>query len=193
MAFAVENVKKALVLFNDRIQKNRLYLSELDTPIGDGDHGSNMARGMDAVSKEKLPEDVSGIFQAVAMKLISTVGGAAGPLYGTAFMSMAQTVKTTNNVADILAAAVKGIENIGGAKPGDKTMLDLWVPAVAALRQGKLTKAKITELVEATKPLEAHKGRASYVGKQSIGHIDPGAMSSGYLFESFLEAGVFND
>ncbi len=177
--FTPDNLRKTLELFNQKIQDKKDYLSELDTPIGDGDHGNNMARGMDAVMAADLSGDLPDIFKATAMALISKVGGASGPLYGTAMMEMMKASKESNDPEILLKAAIEGIKKRGNSTEGEKTMLDLWIPAVE-------------NLVEKTKDIKATKGRASYVGDRSIGHIDPGAMSSAYFFESLLEAGVVN-
>jgi dihydroxyacetone kinase-like protein len=194
--FSVVNLVKALDLFKEKIDKNKDYLSELDTPIGDGDHGNNMVRGMAAVKESldsKQPETVQDVFKLTAMALISKVGGASGPLYGTAMLEMAKASASTDQALPILEAGLAGIEKRGNSQPGEKTMLDEWAPAIEALRKGKLTQADLDAAVEATKDLTATKGRASYVGERSIGHIDPGAMSSKYFFESLIEAGVFNE
>lgn len=194
--FTVENLKTALQLFKDKIDKNKDYLSELDTPIGDGDHGNNMSRGMEAVSESlqsKAPETIQDVFKLTAMALISKVGGASGPLYGTAMMEMAKASATTSKALPILEAGLAGIEKRGNSQPGEKTMLDLWAPAIEALRSGNVTLEDLQSAVDKTKDIVATKGRASYVGERSVGHIDPGAMSSLYFFESLMEAGVFND
>ena len=194
--FTVENLKTALQLFNDKIDKNKDYLSELDTPIGDGDHGNNMSRGMEAVSESlqsKAPETVQDVFKLTAMALISKVGGASGPLYGTAMMEMAKASAKTSEALPILEAGLAGIEKRGNSQPGEKTMLDLWAPAIEAVRSGNVTLENLQSAVDKTKDIVATKGRASYVGERSVGHIDPGAMSSLYFFESLMEAGVFND
>lgn len=191
--FTPENLRKTLELFNEKIQIKKDYLSELDTPIGDGDHGNNMARGMSAVMEADLSGDLPDIFKATAMALISKVGGASGPLYGTAMMEMMKASKDTSDPEMLLKAAIAGIEKRGNSQPGEKTMLDLWVPAVENLNNGTLNPATIEILVEKTKNIKATKGRASYLGERSIGHIDPGAMSSAYFFESMIEAGVFNE
>ncbi|MGO3114711.1 dihydroxyacetone kinase subunit DhaL [Enterococcus pseudoavium] len=191
--FTPQNLRKTLELFNEKIQSKKDYLSELDTPIGDGDHGNNMARGMDAVMAADLSGDLPAIFKATAMALISKVGGASGPLYGTAMMEMMKASKESADPKILLTAAIAGIKKRGNSEVGEKTMLDLWVPAVDSLNNGTLDSAKLTEFVEKTKDIKATKGRASYVGERSIGHIDPGAMSSAYLFESMIEAGVFNE
>lgn len=191
--FTPEKLTAALKLFNDKIQTNKEYLSDLDSPIGDGDHGNNMARGMDAVMAITFAGDLAGDFKQVAMALISKVGGASGPLYGTAMLEMSKAAATSSDPVTLLSAAVAGIEKRGQATLGEKTMLDVWIPCIDLIKENKLTQDTITDCVEKTKDLKATKGRASYLGDRSIGHIDPGSMSSGYLFSSFLEAGVFND
>ncbi|MDT2597314.1 dihydroxyacetone kinase subunit DhaL [Enterococcus dongliensis] len=191
--FTPENLRKTLELFNEKVQIKKEYLSELDTPIGDGDHGNNMARGMTAVMAADLSGDLPDVFKAAAMALISKVGGASGPLYGTAMMEMMKASKDSSDPELLLKAAIAGIEKRGNSKAGEKTMLDLWVPAVENLNNGTLNPATIEILVEKTKNIKATKGRASYVGDRSIGHIDPGAMSSAYFFESMIEAGVFDE
>lgn len=180
-------------LFNDKIQANKDYLSDLDTPIGDGDHGGNMSRGMAAVMaelEEKELTDVADLFKLVSMQLISKVGGASGPLYGSAFMGMAKAAQTGAGLKESLQAGLEMIEKRGKASLGEKTMIDVWVPVLEALDNGQLSLDFIQDQVEKTKPMKATKGRASYLGERSIGHIDPGATSSGYLFEAMLEAGV---
>lgn len=192
--FTEEKLKTTLTLFNQTIQEKKGYLNELDTPIGDGDHGTNMARGMDAVMHAELTGDVSGIFKQTAMALITKVGGASGPLYGTAMLEMAKASKENTDSASLLKVAYEGIEKRGASQPGQKTMLDVWVPAVALIEENKkISKEEVETLAEATKDLIATKGRASYVGERSKGYIDPGAMSSAYLFEAMIEAGVFAD
>lgn len=191
--FTPENLRQTLTLFNDEIQAKKAYLSELDTPIGDGDHGNNMARGMTAVMAADLSGDLPAMFKNVAMALISKVGGASGPLYGTAMLEMSKASKESTAAIPLLEAAIAGIKKRGKASQGEKTMLDLWIPAVADLTNGQLTNATIAKLAEETKDLKATKGRASYVGDRSIGHIDPGAMSSAYFFQALLKAGVFDE
>ena len=191
----VENTLKWLELFDAKIQAEKDYLSELDTPIGDGDHGNNMSRGLlavhDALTKQQ-PTDVQGILKTTAMMLISKVGGASGPLYGTAFLEMAKLSSTTLEVGPLLAAGLEGIQKRGHVQVGEKTLIDVWAPVVKAVEDGTLDVAAIEAAVESTKDMQATKGRASYVGERSIGHVDPGAASSGYLFTTMLMAGVLS-
>lgn len=189
MTLTVDTLTTWMSKFAEKVETNKQFLSDLDTPIGDGDHGFNMDRGMKAV-EEKLatkPTDVTSGFKMIAMALISTVGGASGPLYGTAFLEMAKKSTTTNDIGELLDAALAGIEMRGGAKPGDKTMVDVWNALVPDVKNGILTENRITEAVAATKDMIARKGRASYLGERSRGHVDPGSQSSGYLFEALLE------
>lgn len=192
MELTLALTKQWMKLFAEKIEANKAYLSDLDTPIGDGDHGNNMARGMVAVQeafRSKNPTNVTSALKLVAMSLISKVGGAAGPLYGTAFLEMAKLSTSTNDLGLLTEAAVNGIKKRGGANAGDKTMVDVWLVAVPALKENSLTAKQIEEAVQSTKDMEAKKGRASYLGERSIGHLDPGSVSSGYLFQALLEAG----
>lgn len=179
--------------FNEKIQTNKDYLSQLDSPIGDGDHGGNMARGMAAVIQELSEKDYESadqVLKVVAMQLLSKVGGASGPLYGSAFMGITKASQAGADLADTLQAGLDMIQKRGKADLGEKTMVDVWVPVIAALRENQLSVEVIHEAVQATKDILATKGRASYVGERSIGHIDPGSFSSGLLFEALLEAGL---
>ena len=161
-------------------------MSELDGPIGDGDHGANLARGMAAAIeaiKSTEPQSAAEVFKAVSMALISKVGGASGPLYGSAFMGMMKAEQAGQDLAGVLEAGLEMIK-----KRGEKTMVDVWHPVVEAVKQGQLTNDVIDQAVLSTKEVAATKGRASYVGERSIGHIDPGSYSSGLLFKALLEA-----
>jgi dihydroxyacetone kinase-like protein len=182
------------------VAENKDELTRLDQAIGDADHGINMDRGMQAVV-EKLdgdePGDVGAVMKAVAMTLISKVGGASGPLYGTFFLQFGTTAGAVAELspeawADCFDAAVAGVKARGKAEPGDKTMLDALLPAGAALRSAlgegaglgaALARAAgaADEGMTATIPLVARKGRASYLGERSAGHQDPGATSSALL------------
>jgi phosphoenolpyruvate---glycerone phosphotransferase subunit DhaL len=186
------------------IEENRGELVRLDTAIGDGDHGTNMDRGMrKAIEKADALEgdDVGALLKAVGMALVSSVGGAAGPLYGTLFLQMgtATAGATTLDAAaftEALDTGLKGVQARGKAEPGDKTMVDALLPAVAALREGQSTgvaeavdraASAAEEGMKATIPMEARKGRASYLGPRSVGHQDPGATSSYLLLRSAAE------
>jgi dihydroxyacetone kinase-like protein len=186
-------------------QKHKDELSQLDAAIGDADHGANMARGFTAVAAklaELPPKEIGGIFKTVAMTLISTVGGASGPLYGTIFLQAAgpagnKSELTPAEFTAAMEAGLKGVMTRGKAVVGEKTMVDAFAPAVEALKpigQDSLS-AAVARSVEAaqkgadsTIPLVARKGRASYLGERSAGHLDPGAASSVLLFKALQEA-----
>ncbi|GHE56944.1 dihydroxyacetone kinase subunit L [Streptomyces spiralis] len=172
-------------------------LTALDSPIGDADHGSNLQRGFTAVraTLEKDAADTPGAILVLAgRQLISTVGGASGPLYGTLLRRTGKALGdapevTEEQLAEALRAGVEGVMTLGGAAPGDKTMVDALVPAVDALRDGFAAARTAAEQgAEATTPLQARKGRASYLGERSIGHQDPGATSSALLIAGLAEA-----
>ncbi|MGV9346298.1 dihydroxyacetone kinase subunit DhaL [Streptomyces spiralis] len=172
-------------------------LTALDSPIGDADHGSNLQRGFTAVraTLEKDAADTPGAILVLAgRQLISTVGGASGPLYGTLLRRTGKALGdapevTEEQLAEALRAGVEGVMTLGGAAPGDKTMVDALVPAVDALGDGFAAARTAAEQgAEATTPLQARKGRASYLGERSIGHQDPGATSSALLIAGLAEA-----
>lgn len=191
MQLTLDVYEKWLRLFAKKVVSNKLYLSELDAAIGDGDHGNNMARGVSAVEEGfnlKTPQDLTSALKLTAMAFISKVGGASGPLYGTAFLEMAKASSKTDDLSELLEAALAGIKKRGGATAGDKTMVDVWEKVLPTIKDGSISEDGIEEAVEATKDMQAKKGRASYLGERSIGHLDPGAVSSGYLFNSLLKA-----
>lgn len=186
-------VFKWMQLFAEKIQDNKELLSELDTPIGDGDHGGNMARGMAAVMEQLNGKEFASpdeVFKIVSMQLLSKVGGASGPLYGSAFMGLSKSTQAGASLADSLQAGLDMIQKRGKAVVGEKTMVDVWTPIIADIRAGQLSLDSIRRAVANTKDLQATKGRASYLGERSIGHIDPGSYSSGLLFEALMEAGL---
>jgi len=190
-------VRSWVEAFASVVAANKEYLTKLDSAIGDADHGINMNRGMQAVlgKLDTVPDgDIGVLLRTVGMTLVSTVGGAGGPLYGTLFLQMG---KVTTGKAELfgedwaasLAAAVEGVQVRGKAEPGDKTMLDALIPArdaaTSALAEGasfedvlRRSVAAAEEGMKATIPLVARKGRASYLGERSAGHQDPGATSS---------------
>ncbi len=178
--------------FNQKIQSNKDYLSELDTPIGDGDHGGNMARGMTAVIENLDNNEFSSaadVFKTVSMQLLSKVGGASGPLYGSAFMGITKAEQSESTISEALGAGLEMIQKRGKAELNEKTMVDVWHGVIEAIEKNELTEDRIDSLVDATKGMKATKGRASYVGERSVGHIDPGSFSSGLLFKALLEVG----
>ena len=191
-----ETTKKWLELFIEQILENKAYLSDLDTAIGDGDHGNNLARGANALTEAletKNPETLTDLLKTTGMTLVSKVGGASGPLLGSAFISMAKASQDSDDLATVLQAGLEGIQKRGKAVAGEKTMVDEWIPVIEAVKSTNLTVDLIEEAVEKTKDMKATKGRASYLGERSIGHIDPGAMSSSYLFKTMVEAGVYGE
>lgn len=187
----VESTKKWLLNFNDIIQEKASYLSDLDTPIGDGDHGGNMSRGMGKVAEELNNNEfatVQDILKKVAMILISNVGGASGPLLGSAFMGMAQKSAQTTEKVELVSAGLEGIQKRGKAEVGEKTMVDVWDFVKNGLLSGEITEEQISKVVEDSANIVATKGRASYLGERSLGHIDPGTCSSGYLLTELIKA-----
>lgn len=183
---------KALV---QEFEDNQSYLTELDTKIGDGDHGNNMKMGFTAIDFSVIEDSsITDIFKHVAMKLISTVGGASGPLYGTFFMEFAKATVTVEQI-DIsdykvcLTAAIQGIQKRGGAKLGDKTLLDVLIPFTEELEKSSdldLAKQVAQKKASETKEYVALKGRASYLNERSIGHMDPGCASMLILLEGII-------
>ncbi|WP_285363139.1 dihydroxyacetone kinase subunit DhaL [Microbacterium sp. LMC-P-041] len=193
--------------FRDVIAEKREWLTELDSAIGDADHGANMARGMDAVVAKLdsgVPDTVDELLKTVGMTLVSSVGGASGPLYGTLFLRMGMAAGPVTELdgaglGGSLRAGLDGIVARGKAEAGDKTMFDAMAPAVdafdAAISGGGDLSAATAAAAEAassgrdaTEPLVARKGRASYLGERSAGHLDPGAASTTLLFESLAQA-----
>jgi dihydroxyacetone kinase-like protein len=201
-----EAIEDWMKRFAAEMAENRAYLTKLDGAIGDGDHGTNMDRGMKKVL-EKLEasegDDIGASLKAVGMALVSSVGGAAGPLYGTLFLQMGQATAGKSDLdlpgfTAALDAGVQGVIKRGKAEPGDKTMLDALGPALEVLRDagddadvaGALGRAAeaAREGMESTVPMVARKGRASYLGERSAGHQDPGATSSQLLLKTAAEA-----
>jgi dihydroxyacetone kinase-like protein len=173
-------------------------LTALDSPIGDADHGSNLQRGFRAVAatlEKEAPDTPGAVLTLAGRQLISTVGGASGPLYGTLLRRTGKALGDAGEVseaqfAEALRAGVDAVMALGGAAPGDKTMIDALVPAVDALEDGGFAAARTAaeQGALATTPLQARKGRASYLGERSIGHQDPGATSSALLVAALAEA-----
>ena len=188
----INNVIEWMHLFANKVAENKDYLSELDTPIGDGDHGANMYKGTQAVIEtldNKNLTTVSDAFKLIGMTLVSKVGGASGPLYGSAFMGMSQ-VEDNQPLSAYIKQGLAMIQKRGKAEVGEKTMIDVWDPVIKAIENETLTEAEIMSFAQDTKDILATKGRASYLKERSLGHIDPGAMSSAYLFITMMEAGI---
>jgi len=173
-------------------------LTDLDRAIGDGDHGTNMRRGFEAVlaavdelSAKNLGESLKGVGTTLVMK----VGGASGPLYGTLFMSLGKTLEdevTCERVADAFATAIEAVKARGKSDVGQKTMLDVLFPVLAVLREGGTElpvrlKAAAKAAAEETIPMRAIRGRASFLGERSVGHMDPGARSSALIVDAVAD------
>jgi dihydroxyacetone kinase-like protein len=207
MAVGSPEVRKWLDALQQVYAASRERLTELDSAIGDADHGSNMDRGFSAVKAELAAHpssDIGSILQKVATVLIRSVGGAAGPLYGTFFLraGAACTGKTEMGAADVVAmfqAGIEGVQQRGKAVAGDKTMLDALLPALSAMRKAFEDGGSLAAILDegaaaaesgmlATIPMQARKGRASYLGARSIGHQDPGATSSYLLVQAAADA-----
>ena len=188
------------------IAEQRDYLVDLDRAIGDGDHGENMDRGFKAAVEalgQAQPASVAEVLKTVAKTLMSTVGGAAGPLYGTAFLRASKAAGDGEldgaGVAAVIAGALDGIQARGKATTGEKTMVDAWTPALEAARAAAESGSDGAAVLEAaataaesgaaaTEPMRATKGRASYLGERSIGHLDPGAVSTSLILRAAVRA-----
>ena len=188
------------------VSEQRDYLVDLDRAIGDGDHGENMDRGFKAAVEalgQAEPASVAEVLKTVAKTLMSTVGGAAGPLYGTAFLRASKAAGDGEldgaGVAAVIAGALDGIQARGKATTGEKTMVDAWTPALDAARAAAESGADAVATLQAaataaeagaaaTEPLRATKGRASYLGERSIGHLDPGAVSTSLILRAAARA-----
>lgn len=207
MALTIDETLKLLDNMEGIITENRQFLTDLDAAIGDGDHGINMSKGFKAVVGKLKTAQVKSwgeAFKLAGMALVSTVGGASGPLYGTAFIkaSAVGAGKAELSIEDfkgILEASITGIKMRGGADKGDKTMLDALIPALEAVEEGlreglpsiEILKAAYDAAdkgVEFTKTIAARKGRASYLGDRSIGFQDPGATSSCLMLKCVYES-----
>ena len=188
------------------VAEQRDYLVDLDRAIGDGDHGENMDRGFKAAVEalgQAQPASVAEVLKTVAKTLMSTVGGAAGPLYGTAFLRASKAAGDGDldgaGVAAVIAGALDGIQARGKATTGEKTMVDAWTPALEAARAAVESGSDPAAVLEAaataaeagaaaTEPMRATKGRASYLGERSIGHLDPGAVSTSLILRAAARA-----
>jgi len=190
-----------------RLGEEKAYLTDLDAAIGDADHGTNIARGFVQVVEKVQPvaeKDLGTIFKTAGMTMMSAVGGASGMLYGNFFLKAATVAGskeqlTPAEMGQVMRAGVDGILQRGRAEAGDKTMIDAWLPAMAALKEAVAAGHGLTAALQAavaaaeqgmkeTIPLQARKGRASYLGERSIGHQDPGATSSYLILNALHEA-----
>ncbi|UPK76842.1 dihydroxyacetone kinase subunit DhaL [Nocardioidaceae bacterium SCSIO 66511] len=203
MAASISDLESWLRTYAATIHDNTAYLTELDAAVGDADHGTNMDRGMQkvvGVLDDESYETADALFKKVGMTLVSAVGGASGPLYGTFFLRMATGVGAVDSVDAAafgvgLRAGVEGVLARGKAELGDKTMYDAWAPALGAFdgTEGGLGEKLASAAAAAAKArddtaaLVARKGRASYLGERSAGHLDPGAVSTVMLIEAAKE------
>jgi phosphoenolpyruvate---glycerone phosphotransferase subunit DhaL len=205
-AVSVEQLVAWLSSFRDAVHEHGAYLTELDSAIGDADHGVNLTRGMDAVmaAVDPAPDAPGELLKKVGMTLVTSVGGASGPLYGTFFLRSAAAAGEASALdgAALLAVLRAGLEGIvarGKAEPGDKTMYDALAPALDAFERSLAAGGDVNAAAraaadaaaegrDATEPMLALNGRASYLGERSVGHIDPGAASSALLLEALATA-----
>jgi len=207
MSLGHDDVVRWIRAFAAEVSANKEQLTQLDAAVGDGDHGINMDRGMSAVVAKvdaaSDEQDIGALLKTVGMTLVSTVGGAGGPLYGTLFLQMGTAVSGKDELgpddwAAALEAGIAGVQARGKAEPGDKTMIDALIPGrdalKSALAEGASFEDALRQSADAagqgmreTVPLVARKGRASYLGERSAGHQDPGATSSHLLLEAAAE------
>jgi phosphoenolpyruvate---glycerone phosphotransferase subunit DhaL len=207
MSLGHDDVVRWIRAFAAEVSANKEQLTQLDAAVGDGDHGINMDRGMSAVLAKldaaTEEQDIGALLKTVGMTLVSTVGGAGGPLYGTLFLQMGTAVSGKDQLgpddwAAALEAGIAGVQARGKAEPGDKTMIDALIPGrdalKSALAEGASFEDALRQSADAagqgmrdTVPLVARKGRASYLGERSAGHQDPGATSSHLLLEAAAE------
>jgi phosphoenolpyruvate---glycerone phosphotransferase subunit DhaL len=204
-AVSVDQLVGWLSSFRDAVHEQGAYLTELDSAIGDADHGTNLIRGMDAVmpAVDPAPDTAGDLLKRVGMTLVTSVGGASGPLYGTFFLRAASAAGDSTSldgqaVLGMLRAGLEGIVARGKAEAGDKTMYDALAPGLDAFGRALASGADPVRAAraaadaaaagrDATEPMLALKGRASYLGERSVGHIDPGAASSALLLAALAD------
>lgn len=201
MQVTVQKMKTWLIQVDTLIQSKKTYLTDLDQAIGDGDHGLNLARGFKEVTKKiesSEYDDIGQLFKDTGMILLSKVGGASGPLYGSAFLKAANSLQgkreiTARELTFALEEGLNAIKMRGKANISDKTMIDVWEPVLLFLKESgenvdwDAATQLAEEKMESTKEIEAKKGRAAYLGKRSIGHIDPGSASSYFLLSTLFQ------
>ena len=193
MPFDDSLIRRLIVTTANRIVAHTEELTALDQAIGDGDHGLNMKRGceavladIDAIAGQPLPQAL----QVVGTKLVMTVGGASGPLFGTLFLALGKAMPAAPTRAEVIqafASAIAAVQARGKSEPGQKTMLDVLAPVQAAFAEGRPARAAAAEAAAATVPMRALRGRASFLGERSIGHMDPGARSSQLIVDAILD------
>ncbi len=203
----LDDLKKIIEKIAATIEKNSSYLSELDSLIGDGDHGATISRGFREVKgkiKENLPKDISSLLKTTGFTLISSMGGASGPIFGSIFIAMGKTAAgkdkiDLNDLRDMFSDALDKVMQLGGAVPGDKTLVDSLNPLVDSLRDSSakglslneaayLAEASALKGAEATKEMVAKKGRSKYLGERSLGHQDAGATTMYLIMKSINDS-----
>ena len=201
-----DKVKQIIIKISEKINEEKDFLTKLDNDIADGDHGINLARGFSAVEeflKTSQDNDLGVLFKNIGMKLVSSVGGAAGPLYGTAFIRAGAVLNGKKEILiddfiECLNAAIEGVKFRGKSVQGEKTMLDSMIPAYENIKSNFEATNDVKQALEAgvkaayegiefKKTIAATKGRASYIGERSIGHQDPGATSFTYILETIYK------
>ncbi|CAM2856488.1 dihydroxyacetone kinase subunit DhaL [Paenibacillus sediminis] len=201
MSITFNQLTKWIVRAAEQIMKQKNYLTELDQAIGDGDHGINLSRGFQEVVhniQTLETDDIGQLFHTIGNTLIQKVGGASGPIYGIAFIKGGAILKgkkeiTVSEFSQFLHKSVEAIKGIGKSEVGNKTVLDVWTPLADYLQEKgenidwQEAISYCWEQAEKTKSMKAVKGRAAYLGERSIGHLDPGAVSSSFLFEALFE------
>lgn len=199
MQVTIEQMIQWIINIDEKMHEHKKCLTSLDRPIGDGDHGLNMARGFHATAElvaQGSFATIADLLKACATSLVANVGGAAGPLYATAFLRMSLDLKGKTSVTDremirALEEALKGIKKRGQTELGEKTMIDVWQPVVRYLKEEQSLQVDFMsvaeEALESTRHIEASKGRASYFKGDSIGYLDPGAASSYLIFQAMSE------
>jgi dihydroxyacetone kinase-like protein len=203
-----KDFKRIINKVNETIQENKMLLSKLDSVIGDGDHGITIAKGMESAMvkiNETNPSNISDLLKTVGNTIIITIGGVAGPIFGSLFAEMGRKIETTKDRVDIkdlynmFKASLEKVMTIGTAKPGDKTMIDAFYPAVKSLEESVTLNKDIKEAfkkmvivakngAESTKDMVASRGRSSYCGERSIGYEDAGANTVYFMLKAFYEA-----
>lgn len=188
----IATLKARLLALKETFETQEDALTELDRAIGDGDHGVNMRRGFDALPDQIDDSSMAALFKSTGMTLMSKVGGASGPLYGFSFVKMSQVVQDEidhTQLVELLKTFANAIAERGKVTLNEKTMYDVIARASTAVEQGETVDLEtLQSYADATREMEATKGRASYFKKASIGHIDPGAQSSVYILNALIGA-----
>ena len=190
MNLTLDQFNKWMINFQRQINGHREYLNEVDSKIGDGDHGDNMVKGIDAAIdalNNQKDYNLTEALKIVSNAFLKDGCGAAAVLYGNAFLYMSKRSVDTSEIGDLLTAGTQGIQKRGNTQAEDKTMYDVWLPLSQAVKNDELSRNLIKSTVDTTKDMVATKGRAAALGKRSKGYVDSGAVSSGYLFCALLD------